>query len=56
MSVWKRIAEKGRDLNSSYSSFTKHQRYTPKKVSNDEHSSSRFHNLTIDKLSQSGIS
>jgi hypothetical protein len=51
MATWKQLADKNPSLNSSYSS-KKHQRYTPKKNRNNEHNSWRFHNHTLDRLSQ----
>jgi hypothetical protein len=52
MSNWKRLAEKSRNHNTSYSS-SKHQRYTPKKMATDEPNIYRFHNYTIEKMSSS---
>lgn len=49
MQKWKRLTEKKQDPNRSYSS-TKYQRYTSKKVSNDELNTSKFHNSTFDKI------
>jgi hypothetical protein len=55
MSNWKRLADKGLSQNNSYSNI-KQQRYTPKRMQNDEQNSSRFHNHTIDRMNHSGVS